>query len=73
MWHVKMLYRIQEFKQDGPLLHKLVQLPAYADNLDMISRIVVELKEAFLSLVQAAEENGLKGEIFFLFGENGEL
>ena len=34
----------------------------------MISRIVVNLKEAFLSLVERAEENGLKGESFVYLG-----
>jgi len=32
----------------------------YADDLDMISRTAVDLKEAFLSLVQVAEDVGFK-------------
>jgi len=39
----------------------------------MISTIVVDLKEASLSLVETAEENGLKVGKTCLFGENGEL
>jgi hypothetical protein len=34
----------------------LVQLLAYDDNLDMISRIVADLKEAFLSLVEREQK-----------------
>jgi len=69
---MKMLYRIQEFKQEGPLFYKLVQLPAYDDNLDMISRIIVDLKEAFLSLVDTRRKWSERGK-FCLFGEKGEL
>jgi hypothetical protein len=32
----------------------------YADDMDMISRTAVDLKKAFLSLVQVAEDMGLK-------------
>jgi hypothetical protein len=64
MWHLKKLYRIQEFTTKWIIVYKFVQLLAYDDNLDMISRIVVDLMEAFLSLVETAEENGLKGESF---------
>jgi hypothetical protein len=42
------------------IFYKLVQLLAYADDLDLISRTAVDLKEAFLSLVQVAEDMGLK-------------
>lgn len=55
----------------GTIFYKsvqLLQLLAYADNLDLISRIVVDPKEAFLFLVQAAEDNGLKGESFVYLG-----
>jgi hypothetical protein len=53
----------------GTIFYKLVLLQAYTDNLDMISRTVVALKEAFLSLGEAAEENGMRGEVLFIWGQ----
>jgi hypothetical protein len=52
----------------GTIFYTLVQLLAYDDNLDMISRIAVDLKKAFLPLVETAEEYGLKGESFVYLG-----
>jgi len=52
----------------GTIFYKLIQLLAYDDNLDMISRIIVVLKEAFLPLVETAEENGPKGGSFVYLG-----
>jgi hypothetical protein len=48
--------QISGIQTKGTIVYKLEQLLAYDDNLDMISRIVVDLKEAFLSLVETAEE-----------------
>jgi len=38
----------------------LLLLLIYADDVDMIARTAVDLKEAFLSLIQVAEDMGLK-------------
>ena len=60
-WHVcysmcclKKLYETQEF------FYKSVQFLTYAYDLDLISRVVVDHKGAFWSLVQAAEGMGFK-------------
>ena len=47
-------------QKKGTIFYKLVQLLAHADNLDMIFRIVVDLKEPFLSPVETAEEYCMK-------------
>jgi hypothetical protein len=44
----------------GTIVYKLVQRLAYIFELDLISRTVVDLKEAFLSLFQMAKDMGLK-------------
>jgi hypothetical protein len=66
MWQLRKLYTSVQTVQDsgiqtrGTICCKSVQLLAHADDLDFISRTLVDLKEALLSLVQAAEDMGLK-------------
>jgi sorting nexin-29 len=45
---------------NGTILHKSIQLLAYADDMDIIARSQTALKRAFLSLERAAGEMGLK-------------
>jgi len=42
----------------GTIFYKSVQLLAYADDIDIIARSRMALKEAFLSLERAAGEMG---------------
>jgi len=44
----------------GTILYKSVQLLAYADDIDIIARSRMALKEAFLSLERAAGKIGLR-------------
>ena len=45
---------------NGTIFYKSVQLLAYADDIDIIARSQVALREAFISLERAAGEMGLK-------------
>jgi hypothetical protein len=51
---------MQEYRQKGTIFYKLVQLLAYADNMDLIARTHAAVKEACISLERVAGEMGLK-------------
>ena len=52
--------RDTEIQTRRTILYKSAQFLGHSDDLDLISKTVVDLKKALLSLVQAAEEMRLK-------------
>jgi hypothetical protein len=56
MWQMKSYRGFRNSKRNHLL--KLVKLMAHAKDLDLILKTVVDLKEAFLSLVRVGEDMG---------------
>jgi len=56
-FHIKVIWD-SRIPTRWTIFYELLLLLGYVDDLDMISRTAVDLKEAFLSLIEVAEDMG---------------
>ena len=60
IFNLMLNYAIKEIDPRGNIFHKSIQICAYADDIVIIARNILDLKETFTKLVRLTENLGLK-------------